>query len=105
MVRKSQAPLITSPSRYEGAISQSKIDQLNKSSPHIALPTPQTASTGYEADLEPTKPMIFSTNGSSSKAHLLSSGGNATPLLSPEITSNMTSSVVFDIKREYEKQD
>jgi hypothetical protein len=68
------------------------------------LPAPQTASTGYEADLEPSKPMIFSTNGSSSKAHLLSNGGNATPILSPDISTSLPSStVIFDIKKEYEK--
>jgi hypothetical protein len=33
---------------------------------------------------------------------LLSSGGNATPLLSPEITASIAS-VVFDLKKEYEK--
>ena len=91
LLRKSQAPLMTSPSRYEGAIAQAK--KGDKSVPH-------SASTGYEADLEPSKPMMF--NGSTSKAHLLSRGGTATPLLSPEITANLPP-VVFDIKREYEK--
>jgi hypothetical protein len=46
--------------------------------------------------------MMFNTNGSTSKAHLLSNGGTATPLLSPEITANLPAAV-FDIKREYEK--
>jgi hypothetical protein len=52
--------------------------------------------------MEPSKPMIFNTNGSLSKAHLLGNGGNVTPLLSPEISSNLPP-VIFDIKREYEK--
>ena len=48
--------------------------------------------------------MMFNTNGSTSKVHLLSNGGTATPLLTPEITANLPPGI-FDIKKEYEKQD
>lgn len=87
---------IASPNRYEP-------DKVTSSSrKHISYNLPTSAGGGgYEADLEPAKPNLNASYHAGSKKLLLNtSTGNASTMLSPEIT---LVPLIIDLQKEYEK--
>lgn len=86
--------IIASPNRYEPLT--------NSSRKHISYNLPTSAGGGgYEADLEPAKPNLNASYHAGSKKLLLNaSTGNASTMLSPEIT---LVPLIIDLQKEYEK--